>query len=340
MRPLIFCRSCLILIGLSLNSRADELPVGSDITSKHHIETQFKQRVLATLTTTYTSPETVDGILTVYAPIPPNLPMQHLISCDLRCRENPKIVPTTVTDIKNPLQRYLRLDIPITATTLQHPCAVDMIYVMDLYSAKLVPGPAPAGSVASVMPAAFSVFTHESSRDDFNSQAFQNFLNRNGLKRKPTESTMDFANRAYQFLHDKMHYVGHPYPGKASALCQTLTGDCGVYAIMSASTLAANGLPAATFPGRWAKDEEANYGQYHCFNGFFQPGTGWITFDALNQFGSVDGNFIAFSLTSDDCPQPGMTCPLWQFQMNSYHGNSPYNPKYEDHWHVKAVSRP
>jgi transglutaminase-like putative cysteine protease len=266
--------------------------------------------------------------------------MQHLVSCDIRCRDNPGIAPTKVTDLKNPFQHYLRLDIPITPNTLQHPCSVDMTYVMDLYSAKLVPGLPPKGSVSSVVPSAFSVFTDESSRDDFNSPAFQHFLNQNGLKRKPAESTLEFAHRAYQFLRDKMHYVGHPYPDKASTLCQTLTGDCGVYAIMSTSTLAANGVSVATFPGRWAKDEESNYGQYHCFNGFFEPGIGWITFDALNKFGSVDGNFIAFSLTADDCPQPGMTCPLWQFQMNTYLGHSPYHPKFEDHWRVRVVSKP
>jgi transglutaminase-like putative cysteine protease len=151
---------------------------------------------------------------------------------------------------------------------------------------------------------------------------------------------LDFARRTYQFLRDKMHYVGHPYSGKASTLCQTLTGDCGFCAIMSASILAANGIPVATFPGRWAYDEKSDYGQYHCFNGFFEPNIGWITFDALNRFGSVDGNFIAFSLTSDDCPESDITRPLWQFQIGIYRGNSPYHPRFEDHWQVKMLSKP
>jgi transglutaminase-like putative cysteine protease len=331
----------ILLAGLSLSARADDDRFGLEVTNGggYHLETHFKQRVAATLTTSAISPETVDGTITVYAPMPPELPMQHLVSCNIRCRDNLGIAPTKVTDIKNPFQHYLRLNIPVTPTSPQHPRIVDMTYVVDLYSAKLAPGPSPKGSVSPILPASFSIFTQESSRDDFNSPAFQNFLNEKELKRKANESALVFAQRAYQILRDNLHYVGHPFSGKASTLCQTLTGDCGVYAIMSASTLAANEVPVATFPGRWAYDEKADYGQFHCFNGFFEPGVGWITFDALNKFGSVDGNFIAFSLTSDDCPEPGITRPLWQFQIGIYHGHSPYHPHFEDHWHVKVVSR-
>ena len=164
-----------------MSARIDEL-LGLNVTNGCHIETQFTRRVVATLTTTYVSPETVDGILTVYAPVPPTLPMQHIISCDIRCRSNPEIAPTMVTDLKNPLQRYLRLDMPITPTTLQHPCAVDMTYVADLYSAKLMPGSPPKGSVSLAVPDAFSAFKRESSRADFMSPPFQEFLNQNGLK--------------------------------------------------------------------------------------------------------------------------------------------------------------
>jgi hypothetical protein len=53
MRLLILCGVIFILIDLSLETRADESLVRSDTTNNLHIETHIKQRVAATLTTTY-----------------------------------------------------------------------------------------------------------------------------------------------------------------------------------------------------------------------------------------------------------------------------------------------
>jgi len=74
--------------------------------------------------------------------------------------------------------------------------------------------------------------------------------------------------------------------------------------------LRANGIPARTLWGRWAKTQEGDYGQFHVKSEFFDKTIGWVPVDVTGAmtskntdkddfFGRDEGDFITMHVDTD-----------------------------------------
>ena len=316
----------------------------------YHLSRRFAQRVSASLTTSVYSAETRDGILKVYAPVPPELSTQSLKQMTLTCLEYPSLASTRTRDTVNPTQEYLCLTIPISPNTFSTNCTVRMAYVADLYSVQLA-----SGAATPILEAVDISDTYRSQTTlaDYNDPRFQSWLDESGLRKRPNETDFGFGARAFSYIgYHKSKGKFVPFDKmKASLLCDSAGGDCGALSVLFCSVLRANGVAATTYPGRWALNEEGDYGQYHVNAAIAQPGVGWVPVDMLfgvgtrqddhkdpmSWFGKSEGRLIAFSSCMENRPEKGLVTPLGQYMTWSYQGKSVWAPKWEDHWQSNTI---
>jgi hypothetical protein len=120
---------------------------------------------------------------------------------------------------------------------------------------------------------------------DFESPAFQRWLDAHKLRRDPKETEIDFARRAFGELKDVFKYTyNEDMDRQASHVCEAGQSDCGGLATVLTSTLRANGIPARVLTGRWAMSSvnepgKAQYDQQHVKMEFFAQGVGWVPAD-------------------------------------------------------------
>jgi hypothetical protein len=150
---------------------------------------------------------------------------------------------------------------------------------------------------------------------DFEAPAFQRWLDAETLRRRPEESDVDFARRA--FLVIKSHFkqaVADPADLLASRVCQAGQSDSGGLSILYVATLRANRIPARARSGRWAFPSEEGRNpldEPHVKTEFFATGVGWVpadigsavalgkTPDGLDYFGIDDADFLTLHLDTD-----------------------------------------
>ena len=135
---------------------------------------------------------------------------------------------------------------------------------------------------------------------DWDSQAFQGWLDALGLRRQQGELDVGFARRAYDVIDDHTVYEYVPSQDRrASALCQSgdpIRTDCGGHSILFTAAMRANGIPARTLWGWWAVSGE----NCHVKAEFFAEGAGWVPVDMTGSgFGLCGGDHIAFHIDTD-----------------------------------------
>ncbi|MCA9247243.1 MAG: transglutaminase domain-containing protein [Planctomycetales bacterium] len=145
-------------------------------------------------------------------------------------------------------------------------------------------------------------------------ESFRAWQAARSLTRRTDEGEIDFARRVFQILARELTYE---YLGDqdrcASFVCQAGKSDCGGMAILYASVLRSQGIPARARVGRWAQSavrgqtlNQIPYHQAHVKAEFFAQGVGWVPVDLssavehdrsparLRYFGAESGNFITF----------------------------------------------
>lgn len=316
------------------------------------------RRVTAVLAKTITMDETSNGYLLAYALIPPDTETQRLVTCSISCREAPGLMMAKVKDKNDPQRQYSEIEIPLTEQSRGRPFHVDITYVLDLYQVGLQRGKLASAQI--VGPA--KVDSLATTTVDYKDAAFQRYLSDNDLRRRPKESSLFFAYRAFRTLSADL--AGRTRPDaldvapenwKASYLCRPdmRNPGCGMCSIQLAAILRANDIPARLLVGRWAKNTEGAYGQFHVRLDFFDPAVGgWVPLDPTFgmmavrdgkdpdvNFGANNGDFIAMHLNSDVPPEgSNFQMPLHQFEILGYRGKDPFRPKITETWTV-GVSR-
>ncbi len=339
----------------------------------YRVVSQLARRVKAVLAKTITLDETVSGTMLVYALIPPDTETQRLVSCTVACREAPGLAMATAKDKNNPQRQYRLIDIPVTETTRGRPFHVDITYVVELYRVGLLPTsgediPIPRRnnarahqrgkrtSAPSAVPAAADGAATKAL--DYKDPLFQAFLGANDLRRRARENNLFFAYRAFRSLSADLAKrtrpdapAVDPANWKASYLCRRDVRDaaCGLCSIQLAAILRANGIPARLLVGRWAKNNEGTYGQFHVRVDFFDAAVGgWVpidpTFGLLAvrdgndpdiNFGANNGDFITMHLNSEVSPEgSNFEMPLHQFEVLAFRGNGPFRPEITESWMV------
>lgn len=326
---------------------------------KFIVVSTFSQRVKAVLSGTVVSAATTSGTLKCYALVPPTIETQKLVSCSIQCRDFPEIQAVPAKDALSPDKKYIVINIPLRADTLSRPLAIDITYIVDLYKVSLRPNA--NGLEVPNVPSPENTDLQATKTIDYDNPKFKAFLRANDLVKKQGETSLDFAYRAYAKLNEDLaSRVRSDAPGvdpkdwKASILCQpdSHNGGCGFCSIQFAAVLRANGVPSRLMTGRWAKNTEGDYGQFHVRNDFYEPSVGWIpidqTFgffakrDGANpniNFGANNADFLTMHLNSEVSPEgSGFYMPLHQFGIVAYNGNSPYNPSGKEIWTVTRIN--
>lgn len=182
-----------------------------------------------------------------------------------------------------------------------------------LYSRDLVLGKADQASAPEKLPeASRNLYLRPSVECDYANDAFKKWKESNKFTRSEREGEVKFGQRVFKSLATGYRYLYVPEQVRtASSLCQGTKTDCGGLAILFASVMRSEGIPARVMSGRWAKSategetlDGQRYYQYHVIGEFYADGVGWVPVDPssailhdkseakLKYFGHDSANFV------------------------------------------------
>jgi transglutaminase-like putative cysteine protease len=127
--------------------------------------------------------------------------------------------------------------------------------------------------------------------------AFQDWLDNAGLRRRGGESAADFGQRVYTYFRNHGEYSYPPWSAWTSSACaRRLRTDCGGFSLVFVGACRANHIPARLLVGQCFKVRRTGGGmaltggrQAHVIAEFYDPQVGWIPEDISSQFLHVGG---------------------------------------------------
>lgn len=272
-----------------------------------------RQRIVAVIDYAIHCPDLEAREWTVFAAAAPDLPGQTQVKSTMS--------PSGVSlRERGPLGRgLLRLRWPVRTKDEAKRLAVTVTYEATLHRRSLQPvkGEA-ANSPPRLSAAERERFSAEHGDYDFKHPRFKQWLKEHSLLRRPGEQDVDLARRVFLTLRRQLSYdYREEMDRRASTVCFDGKSDCGGLAGILVAVLRANGLPARTLYGRWARSAVPNdrinltpYYQWHVKAEFFAHGTGWVPVDlaagivldqspeGLRYFGHDDGDFLTLHVDS------------------------------------------
>jgi transglutaminase-like putative cysteine protease len=193
-------------------------------------------------------------------------------------------------------------------------------------------------------------------------EAFQDWLDDAGLRRRSGESAVDFGQRVYTYFRTHGRYVYPPVSAWNSAACaRRLRTDCGGFSLVFVAACRANHIPARLlvgqcFKARRAGDTVALTGgrQAHVIAEFYDPQIGWIPedisstflrvggFEDLNFFGRDPGYFFAWHTDTDfyfDTPRKADAHVQWIQNPNLWFTENAdeANDTVTHHWYIERL---
>ena len=140
-------------------------------------------------------------------------------------------------------------------------------------------------------------FSGTSQSLDWDSDAFQGWLEAHDLRRGKDERAVTYARRVYDFLTAHGEYVYPPQGGwTASSAARRLRTDCGGFSLVFVAACRAAHIPARLLVGQWLKTRgvggsaEVTGRQAHVIAEFFDAGIGWIPADVSSGLMHVGGS--------------------------------------------------
>ena len=130
---------------------------------------------------------------------------------------------------------------------------------------------------------------------NFKDIAFQNYLDREGARIKPSDKPLDFAYKCYRYIAGRFTYGDGP-PHHLTDLAREPKSDCGGISQFFVGLCRANGIPARLLVGRWAIPGKDNtpMDQCHCMAEFWVDGIGWIPVDATSGLGKQEAEGMEY----------------------------------------------
>lgn len=275
----------------------------------HAIVKSEAKRVKATLTFTLDTPDIVVADWIIFAPIPPVLPSQRSVTAVL---EGGGVEYRELSERK---RKLLRAQISTKGKpSLEHQFHGKAEFAATLMARKLV---VRESGKHYGLPDAISAQSREfnlasSKLYDFKSEAFTDWLEEEKLYRRKNESELHFARRAFLAIKDAFAYEYTLEMNRiASHVCEAGKSDCGGLSVLFVSVMRANGLPARSLAGCWAKSSKpgatlggVNYNQVHVKAEVHLTDIGWVPVDVssaishdktpegLYCFGNDKGDFL------------------------------------------------
>lgn len=251
---------------------------------------------------------------TFHLPIPTDTGTQHIEHF------NSSLKGRIETDNANPPHRIL-------TATLHHAAGDDrdlhwrVEIVGTFVTRQLVDGPPIAADKASPgnLPPKGEEFLASTESINWNSDAFQSWLDLSGLRRMSHETATHYASRVFDYFKANGRYSYPPETAwNAAAACRHLRSDCGGFSIVFTAACRANKIPARLLVGQWFKTRDLPDGtldqtgrQAHVIAEFFDPQIGWVPEDIsstllkvpghadTNFFGRDPGYFFAWHVDTD-----------------------------------------
>jgi formylglycine-generating enzyme required for sulfatase activity len=298
-----------------------------------HIEEMPAFTFKATLDHSWIWPSAGSGTLSIYAPIPPELPSQRMMSASLTLVGDPTFRARQIMESGVDRRAMLVVYPNVGNIHLRSGIYPRLEYSGTLFARHLLSGK-PRNPISQLTGDERRVYLATSSTMDFTNKGFLNWAKSQGLTRRHDEEVMQFAARVFTFIVSRGTYGGNPSSTPArrpSNVSQSLTTDCGGFSLLFTAIMRANGLPARTLFGRWSLPETADSAHYHVIAEFFVDGSGWVPVDIASTilyhpkdpgafFGNADGQFIAFHLDTDLEPVAGFSHGWAQYLLAQWVG--------------------
>ena len=301
-------------------SAADErivaaLPVvPPGLNGRYFLEIKPAARTSAVYTYAVSAPDLTAKEWVLFLPRPQDLPGQRILRAGIT-PENAIIAD--LSPLRQPLmRRRVTADTPKLAKEI----TLEAKFQATLSSRRLIPRVGGASHPSPPMTERERrLFLRRTSQFDYTSEVLRQWMDSNGLQRGAREGEVDFARRVFQVIAKGFHYE---YLGEqdrsAAHVCVAGKSDCGGMAVLFVTALRAQGIPARTLAGRWAKSAKPDdkigaiqYYQEHVKAEFFAQGIGWVPADLssavlhdrspdkLEFFGNDRGDFLTFHLDND-----------------------------------------
>jgi transglutaminase-like putative cysteine protease len=285
------------------------------LNAAHALEIKESKTVSAEHAYAVSAPDLTALEWIIFTPRPPDFPGQKVLDAHtIPGSEN----TFELSPLKQPV---MRARIPVRNTKLTREVLLKTRLDARLYSRHLIQriGKTPEDSAAPLAARERQLFLRRTSQFDYTSRTFQGWVRTNDLVRAKTEGEVDFARRVFLRIAKNFEYE---YLGeqdrKASHVCKAGKSDCGGLAVLFATVLRSQGIPARTLAGRWAvsakpdeKIGEVKYHQEHVKAEFFAQGVGWVPVDLssailhdrspgkLEYFGKDPGDFLTLHFDND-----------------------------------------
>jgi hypothetical protein len=320
----------------------------------YQMETAEAQRVEAVLTSRIRVPGIAAQEWLLFAAKAPDLPGQSHVTTTVE----PRAAEAFDFRLHRPLERAI---VTSRGRDLASEITVHVTYRATLLSRRLVPLPrgTPDASGAKLGRDQRQAALGPSTTCDFQSKAFQQWLDHHDLRCRGDEDTIDFARRVFVTIQDNFTYqfpAGHD--GKASSAIAAGAGDCGSLCAVFVSALRANGVPARALLGHWARSMEPRGAslrstQCHVKAEFIADGVGWVPVDpsrslndrspgGLRFFGYDPGDFLTQHVDFDLVLPAGRfgRRPVPQLQGTAYWVSGPGSVKgatVTEDWQVRTL---
>lgn len=297
------------ILGLAMGVLMPRLRAETAATPQH-VEITGSHRLRLTYDFNVVWPRGGDYSATFHLPLPPETGTQHIehFSSTLKGRIE--------TDGAVPPHRVL-------TATLHHRKGDERelhwrVEITGLFTTRQLTGGS-AASPSPIVPPAPSEFLSSTESINWESDAFQHWLDASGLRRMPDETPARYGRRVFDYFKAHGDYSYPPSsPWNAAAVCRRLRTDCGGFSLVFAAACRANKIPARLLVGQWFKTRELPDGtleqtgkQAHVIAEFFDPEIGWVPEDISSTllkipghtdtdfFGRDPGYFFAWHVDTD-----------------------------------------
>lgn len=306
-------RAILLLLAMCPAAPGESLPrVPAGLNAGYSLETKPSVMLQARYTVAVEAPRVRAREWTLFVPRPPDLPSQRILGSDT-------LPGGEVLADRSPLRRPLhRTTITVTRPGQESSVRMAADTRARLFSRKLVRREG-AAVVPDLPEHERRAHLAETAHFQHGSVTVRRWMDEAGLRRREGEGEVDFARRVFRHIVTRF---GYEYLGEqdrsASFVCRTGKSDCGGLAVLFATVLRAEGVPARTLAGRWAKSADpaeklgaVDYRQEHILAEFFAQGVGWVPADLssailhdhspdkLAHFGNDPGLFLTLHVDTD-----------------------------------------
>jgi hypothetical protein len=313
-----------------------------------HIEARPAFAFRASLVERWTSPHAGRGVLSVYAPLPPEIPGQEQGAGRLGVVGSAASRPEVVAE-RSLGRRFLALRLRSDEVSLKSGVELRVEYTGTLYARKLSAG-RPTHTAPPLSDRERHQYLAQSATMDHGQADFQRWLTTARLKREPGEGALQFGRRVFSYLVDHGTYtttVSGYEARRPSRVVGAMSSDCGGLALLFVATMRANGIPARSLFGRWALPQTDAYGQFHVMAELFVDQIGWVPVDIAGTivhhpkdryayFGNTDGTFITLHVDTDVEPVKGFHHGWAQYLLLRWYGTGDFWKDHdtESHWDV------